>query len=722
MLDVRTLVVVHSVVAITMALSFVWVLRLGRARGAGLWALSLVLTAAATALLAAGNPQESLALAVTPTALIGLSYGLRYYALCMFFDARRRPALFWGPVALEVFLVVALVASFPTIAVGLVDLTRFAQSMLLIWVMAHHGSVRTSRAQGLMLVGLVLFAAVFFPRGAAGLVDPALLGPAFAKTLVQSSTWLMSFLGSIIASFALVLMYRERATLEVAQQKEALARSEAQLVRVMEGSADGFGDFELATGCVSISERYREIYGLPAGTREISVEALMAFVEPADLSPIQADMASIRDGVKDAHVWEYRIRRVDGTRRWIQSRGRVVGRDASGRPVHVSGAITDITERKSAETARGASERRYRSLIDLSPSAILTVRDGHVEIVNRAVLEATGYDRPEELVGRPVMGLLTPDTQERSRERMAKVLAGGQVDVAEIRVVRKDGSIRLMESAAALSPDERGPVIQVALRDITEQRAMQAQLQVASRLAALGTLVAGVAHEINNPLAGEMASQEFALGEVADAGSLLRSGEELDRQELARRLDEVECALQDARSGSQRIARIVRDLATFGRPNPRRDRVRLSDAVEEAMRWLPGSAASSATIQVETSEAPDVVASTGQMGQVLVNLITNAVKAIPKERRGTITVRVGPGRPGTSCVEVTDNGCGMAPEILPRIFDPFFTTHDVGQGTGLGLSISHAIVSAHGGKLTATSEVGKGSTFRVELPAAPVEA
>jgi PAS domain-containing protein len=265
MLDVRTLVVVHSVVAITTALSFVWVLRLGRARGAGLWALSLVLTAAATALLAAGGPQESLALVATPTALIGFSYGLRYYALCMFFDARRRPALLWGPVALEVFLVVALVASHPTIAVGLVDLTRFAQSMLLIWVMAHHGSVRTSRAQGLMLVGLVLFAAVFFPRGAAGLVDPEVLGPAFAKTLVQSGTWLMSFLGSIIASFALVLMYRERATLEVAQQKEALARSEAQLVRVLEGSTDGFGDFELATGCVSISERYREIYGLPAG-------------------------------------------------------------------------------------------------------------------------------------------------------------------------------------------------------------------------------------------------------------------------------------------------------------------------------------------------------------------------------------------------------------------------------------------------------------------------
>jgi PAS domain S-box-containing protein len=598
MLDVRTLIVVHSVVAITTALSLVWVLRLERARGAGLWALSLILTAAATAMIAAGNPRGSFAFAVTPTAFIGFSYGLRYYALCMFFDVRRRPALLWGPVALEVLLVAALLAAHPTVAVGLVDLTRFAQSLLLLWVLVRHGSVRTSRAQGLMLVGLVLFAAVFLPRGAAGLVDPALLGPAFATTLVQSGTWLMSFLGSIIASFALVLMYRERATLEVAQQKEALTRSEARLFRVMEGSTDGFGDFEAATGGVSVSQRYSEIYGLPAGTKGISAEALMAFVEPADRPRIQADMADIRDGVKDDHVWEYRIRRADGTSRWIQSRGRVVGRDASGRPLHVSGAITDITE----------------------------------------------------------------------------------------------------------------------------QRAMQAQLQVASRLAALGTLVAGVAHEINNPLGGEMASQEFALREVAEAGSLLRSDEPFDRKELAQRLNEVDEALQDARSGSQRIARIVKDLATFGRPNPRRERVRLGDAVEEAMRWLPGVTAGSATIQVENREAPDVVASTGQMGQVLLNLITNAVKAIPEERRGIITIQVGPGRPGTSRVEVTDNGCGMAPEVLPRIFDPFFTTREVGQGTGLGLSISHAIVSAHGGTITATSEVGKGSTFVVELPAAPVEA
>ncbi len=119
--------------------------------------------------------------------------------------------------------------------------------------------------------------------------------------------------------------------------------------------------------------------------------------------------------------------------------------------------------------------------------------------------------------------------------------------------------------------------------------------------------------------------------------------------------------------------------------------------------------------------APDVMGSFGQIGQVLVNLITNAAKATPRGRRGDVVIRIGPGASGMARIEVIDSGVGMAPDVIERVFDPFFTTRAVGEGTGLGLPISHAIVTAHGGTLTVESEVGKGSTFRVELPAAPVE-
>lgn len=145
------------------------------------------------------------------------------------------------------------------------------------------------------------------------------------------------------------------------EAEEAYRMVEARLLRVLEGSSDGFGDYDAATGSVSITSRYAEIYGLSPGTREIAVEAIMSFVEPEDLPLIQADVEAIRAGVKEEHDWEFRIRRKDGSTRWLRSRGRVMRRDANGDPVHVSGSTSDITDRKKAAEER---ERLFRELQD----------------------------------------------------------------------------------------------------------------------------------------------------------------------------------------------------------------------------------------------------------------------------------------------------------------------------------------------------------------------
>jgi signal transduction histidine kinase len=198
----------------------------------------------------------------------------------------------------------------------------------------------------------------------------------------------------------------------------------------------------------------------------------------------------------------------------------------------------------------------------------------------------------------------------------------------------------------------------------------------------------------------------------------------LDLKGEARLLDEVIETLEDAQAAGERIARIVKDLSAFGRPNPPRARVRLIDVVEQAVAWLPATVLQAATVEVEDAGAPDVLVSSSQIEQVVINLIANAARAAPDGKRVEIIIRLGATGEGMARMEVVDDGLGIAPANLDRIFEPFFTTRPVGdgRGIGIGLAISHSIVDAHGGTLTVTSEVGKGSTFRIELPAAPVEA
>ncbi len=191
----------------------------------------------------------------------------------------------------------------------------------------------------------------------------------------------------------------------------------------------------------------------------------------------------------------------------------------------------------------------------------------------------------------------------------------------------------------------------------------------------------------------------------------------LPKEAILRSIDEALAGLEDAQVSSQRVAAIVKDLSLFGRPDAPRARTRLIDVVQGAVRWLPATVAGAATLVIQDAAPPDVTASPGQLEQVVVNLVNNAAHAIPAGRTGVITLRVGPGAAGTARLEVCDNGAGIEPRVLERMFDPFFTTRPAGKGMGLGLAISHAIATAHGGTLTATSTPGEGSIFRVELPA-----
>ncbi len=369
----------------------------------------------------------------------------------------------------------------------------------------------------------------------------------------------------------------------------------------------------------------------------------------------------------------------------------------------------EIKEREKAETALRESEERLKRYLESSPDIICVVDlKGILLYINKATEELTGYKR-DELVGKSFQDLPLLAPEHRSKPNQWVYGGGTQRPTRrdEFEVVRRDGRRAFVEiSTFPMGQGWNAEIIAIG-RDVTESRraqeekvVMEQQVHLSGRLAAVGQLAAGVAHELNNPLA---AIQGFA--------QLLSSRQDLDESLRS----DVETILREA----QRASRITANLLSFARKHePERESICLNEAVEQSVE-LHAYRMRVNNIEVSTDLAPDLPKTMGdfhQLQQVFVNIITNAEQAMT-EAHGSGKLMIRTRRAGDAIlVDFADDGPGIPEENMKRVFDPFFTTKEVGKGTGLGLSICYGVVEKHGGRLYATSEVGKGTTFTVELP------
>ncbi len=387
-------------------------------------------------------------------------------------------------------------------------------------------------------------------------------------------------------------------------------------------------------------------------------------------------------------------------------------------------------ERKQGEEALRRAAERFRKLIENMPDGVVVHRMGQIVYVNRKVLSVLGVESTDEVIGKSTLEFIAPEHQQVSIERVRTMYETGQpAPVQEIRIVRKDGGTLDTEMLALPVDFEGEPAILVMARDITERKQMQSRMLRADRMASVGTLAAGLAHEINNPLAYVISNLDFLVAECprirkacaldTDPRAHAACGSAAE-EDLAARMEEIEETLQETREGVERVRRIVRDLKTFswdgGEPLGSVDVRRV---LESSMNLAQSEIAGRARLAKDLQEVPLVEASESRLGQVFLNLLLNAAQALPDGRAEENTIRIATrtGDAGQAIIEVRDSGSGIAPEILDRVFEPFFTTKPAGIGTGLGLSICQNIVTGLGGEITVESEPGRYSLFRVSLPA-----
>ncbi len=402
------------------------------------------------------------------------------------------------------------------------------------------------------------------------------------------------------------------------------------------------------------------------------------------------------------------------TTRMMGKLGAVMGLRSNGEEFPIEAAIShiavekrkyytvilrDIAEREQAVRLVRQSEERYRRLIAISPYAIFVNRGDRIIFANDQAIKLVVAVKADEILGKSLLDLFHPDCHAAIRERIHELLEGSaQVPMLEEKIMSLDGRVVEVEVSVARFVDEEGPAILTMLRDVSERKRLREQLRRTERIAELGTLASGMAHEIGTPMNVILGRAEYLMDRVTE--------------------EPIKKGLQTIITQVERITKVMNQLLSFARRKaPERRPLDLRRVMEDSTEIFHERLARN-QIHVEmalTDSCPLVLADADQMSQVVINLIMNAVHAMPDG--GTLRVGLAPAQQMVG-LTIADTGHGMPKELVKKIFEPFFTTKEFGQGTGLGLTVVKGIIEEHQGSIIVESEEGKGTTIKVLLPLA----
>ncbi|HEY5946600.1 MAG TPA: ATP-binding protein [Kofleriaceae bacterium] len=367
------------------------------------------------------------------------------------------------------------------------------------------------------------------------------------------------------------------------------------------------------------------------------------------------------------------------------------------------GYFRDISLEYQTLDALRRSEARFRFLVEAAPDGVVILQRGDIVFINPKASELLGTDRRSAL-GQPISAFLPPADAAAAADRIAAMLRHGtEFPPSEYGMLADPN--RVVEIKSTVCEWNGSPAVLAFARDITERKAIQRRLVESDRLAALGTLAAGVAHEINNPLTyAQLSAQRVAR--VLDTVTMPDEVRDMLRGHL-----------DDIHHGIKRVASITHSLHSFvSQEEDVPGAVDVEGVITRALKMVDNELRHAARLVLDISSVPPVIGNASRLEQVLVNVLINAIKARPPQASTPHEIRVALAQ-STDRVTITvaDTGSGMPAAVRNRIFDPFFTTRDIGHGMGLGLSVSKSIVEIYGGDIEVDSTEGAGTTVRIQL-------